>query len=109
MAWNHQFMGSPTEKIVELYDQAENFAQGRNEAMFYKASYLEHVGMHKESLEIVEYLLTSGRKNPFPEQSFLIENRCYADTSNVLNEWKERLTRRLSEHVISDESFKFTF
>jgi hypothetical protein len=109
MAWNHAFIGSPTEHVVKLYDQAEEFAQGRNEAMFYKASYLESVGLHKEALEIVDFLLTSDRKNPFPSQSFLIENRCYADSSNVLVEWKERLTRRLSEHVISNESFKFTF
>ena len=109
MAWNHQFMGSPTELIVKLYEDAEEFAEGRNEAMFYKASYLESVGMHKEALETVDFLLNSGRKNPFPAQSFLIENRCYADTSNVLVEWKERLKRRLSEQVISSESFNFTF
>jgi glycosyltransferase involved in cell wall biosynthesis len=109
MAWNHQFIGSPLELILELYDYAEKFAEGRNEALFYKAIYLEKIGMYQEALEVIDFLLTSGRKNPFPEQSFLIENRCYSDTSNVLSEWKQILERRLSEHVISDESFKFTF
>jgi hypothetical protein len=65
--------------------------------------------MYKETLEVVDFLLTSNRKNPFPEKSFLIENRCYADTSNILVGWKEKLERILSEHVISSESFKFTF
>jgi hypothetical protein len=109
MAWNHQFIGSPLETILKLYEHAEEFAEGRNEALFYKASYLDQIGMYKETLEVVDFLLTSNRKNPFPEKSFLIENRCYADTSNILVGWKEKLERILSEHVISSESFKFTF
>lgn len=73
----------------------------------YLAFYLEDLGKFEEALSEVEHMLQPERKNVFPEFSFLIEDRAYYDTSNFLNEFKERLTRRMSEHVIDNNSFDF--
>jgi hypothetical protein len=45
--------------------------------------------------------------NPFPLRTFLIEDRCYLDSSNFLNEYKERLQSSSTEHIIDMESVKF--
>jgi hypothetical protein len=39
-------------------------------------------------LGMANYLLTEERKNPFPELMFLIENSCYYDTGNYIEELK---------------------
>ena len=45
--------------------------------------------------------------NPFPLRTFLIEDRCYLDSSNFLNEYKERLQSSSTEHTIDTTSVKF--
>jgi hypothetical protein len=109
MAWNHAFLNSPVEKVLELYSFAEMFCPQRNESKLYKAQYLESKGMNAEALKEVQEMIQPERVNPFPRFSFLIENRAYFDTSNFLTEMKERLERKLNEKIIDSESFYFDF
>jgi hypothetical protein len=109
MAWNHAFLNSPVEKVLELYSFAEMFCPQRNESKLYKAQYLESKGMNAEALKEVQEMIQPERVNPFPRFSFLIENRAYFDTSNFLAEMKERLERKLNEKIIDSESFYFDF
>jgi hypothetical protein len=109
MAWNHAFLNSPVEKVLELYSFAEMFCPQRNESKLYKAQYLESKGMNDEALKEVQEMIQPERVNPFPRFSFLIENRAYFDTGNFLIEMKERLERKLSEKIIDSESFYFDF
>ena len=109
MAWNHAFLNSPIEKVLELYSFAEMFCPQRNESKLYKAQYLESKGMNAEALKEVQEMIQPERVNPFPRFSFLIENRAYFDTSNFLTEMKERLERKLNEKIIDSESFYFDF
>ena len=109
MAWNHAFLNSPVEKVLELYSFAEMFCPQRNESKLYKAQYLESKGMNDEALKEVQEMIQPERVNPFPRFSFLIENRAYFDTGNFLVEMKERLERKLSEKIIDSESFYFDF
>jgi hypothetical protein len=109
MAWNHAFLNSPVEKVLELYSFAEMFCPQRNESKLYKAQYLESKGMNAEALKEVQEMIQPERVNPFPRFSFLIENRAYFDTSNFLAVMKERLERKLNEKIIDSESFYFDF
>jgi hypothetical protein len=54
-------------------------------------------------------MINGNKPNPFPSLAFLIEDRCYLNTSNFLNEYKERITKKMGEHVIDSESFTFDF
>ena len=49
------------------------------------------------------------RTNPFPEKSFLIENRAYYNTSTFLTELRERISGKMGEHIIDLDSFKADF
>lgn len=106
MAQAWAFLNNPNESI-ETYKLSHQFSPKRNESHMYLAFYLEDLGKFEEALSEVEHMLQPERKNVFPEFSFLIEDRAYYDTSNFLNEFKERLTRRMSEHVIDNNSFDF--
>jgi hypothetical protein len=52
-------------------------------------------------------MLKPERVNPFPELTFLIEDRAYHNSSSFLSEWKDRLTRKETEHVIDTNSLDF--
>ena len=47
--------------------------------------------------------------NPFPNRTFLIENRAYLNTSNHLNEYREYIQRKMSEHRVNMDSVTFDF
>ena len=49
------------------------------------------------------------RKNPFPDTSFLIEDRAYYNTSSFLVEYRDKIKKKSESHVIKDDSFKFDF
>jgi len=97
------------ENAIEHFNLATDFCPDRNEHYMYLAQYLESQGKNEEALVVVEKMMEPGRNNPFPNRSFLIEDRCYLNTSNNLNELKEKLIRKNTEHVIDGESFTFTF
>jgi hypothetical protein len=76
----------------------------------YHALFLEDNNRIQEALDLVNQMMNPERKNPFPTYCFLIEDRCYLDTGKKeLNEWKDRLTRKLTEPIIKNEGVTFSF
>lgn len=108
MGWCYDFIGQ-TDKAEEVFKLSSEFSDGRNENLLYLTQHYEKLGKFEEALKTLDIMMEPSRKNPFPNKSFLIENRCYLDTSNYLNEYKERLLRKTQEHIIDSESFKFDF
>jgi glycosyltransferase involved in cell wall biosynthesis len=109
MASAHAFRGEDKE-AEDCWNQAEQFAPGRNEHHLYHSFFLEEKGRFEEALSVVNKMMSPERKNPFPNYCFLIENRAYMDTgSEELNEFKSRLTRRISEPTIKNEGVTFSF
>jgi hypothetical protein len=104
-AW---FMGDK-EKAVTYLSNAGQFAPERNEHFIYQNSYLEELGRYDEVIKNIDFMIQPERKNPFPQKSFLIENRAYYDTGNFLTELRERISKRINEHVIDLDSFKMDF
>lgn len=108
MAWAYEFIGEH-QKAEEHYQLAEPFSPRRNEHLMYAAFQYERLGKYEKVLEMVELMSKPGRNNPFPDLAFLVEDRCYLNTSNFLNEYKDNITKKMSEHVIDSESFTFDF
>ena len=96
-----------THEAINCYKLSHQFSPKRNESHLYLAFYFETLGMFEDSLIEVEHMLKPERVNVFPEFSFLIEDRAYHNTSNFLNEFKERLMKKMSEPVIDSNSFDF--
>jgi len=98
------------EEAEKSWNQAEQFAPGRNEHLMYHALFLEDNNRIQEALDLVNQMMNPERKNPFPTYCFLIEDRCYLDTGKKeLNEWKDRLNRKLTEPIIKNEGVTFSF
>jgi hypothetical protein len=49
------------------------------------------------------------RRNPFPNYSYLIEGKCYTDTSNFLIEYKDKIENKIKQPTINLDSIKFDF
>ena len=62
-----------------------------------------------EIITNIDKMIQPNRKNPFPDKSFLIENRAYFDTSNFLIELRERIEKKTKEHLIDLKSIEFNF
>jgi hypothetical protein len=97
------------EKALWYLDNAKQFAPERNEHFIYQNSYLEELGRYDEIIKNIDFMVQPDRKNPFPEKSFLIENRAYYDTSNFLIELRERIEKKTNEHSIDLKSVEFNF
>jgi tetratricopeptide (TPR) repeat protein len=109
MAAAHRFR-EEYEEAEKCWKEAEAFAPQRNEHLLYYGFYLEEFGRYQECLDVLNKMTQPGRNNPFPDMCFLIENRAYMDTgSEELNEWRERVNRRISEPVIKNEGVVFSF
>jgi len=109
MAQAHNFRGEK-EEAEKCWKLCEPFAPQRNEHLMYYGFYLEDEGRYQECLDVINTMMKPERKNPFPDMCFLIENRSYMDTgSQELIEWKDRITRRISEPVIKNEGVVFSF
>jgi glycosyltransferase involved in cell wall biosynthesis len=108
MGWNYDFI-KQHDKAREHFLLASEFSPERNENLLYLAFHYESLGKFEDALQVVELMMKPDRKNPFPEKSFLIEDRAYVNTGNFLFEFKNKLTKRNEEHVIDSESFKFDF
>jgi hypothetical protein len=106
MGMAHEFIGDIA-KAINCFNSAELFCTGRNEHYFYLANCLEKQKRYEDALVVLDKMMKPERVNPFPLRTFLIENRCYLDTSNHLTEYKEKLQRSLNEHSIDLTSVKF--
>ena len=106
MGLAYEFIGN-IEKAVDCYTKAELLCTNRNEHYLYLAICLERQKKYNEALVIVDKMMQPEKVNPFPLRTFLIENRCYLDSSNFLNEYKEILQSSSTEHTIDTTSVKF--
>lgn len=108
MGMAHDFIGNK-EKSDECFKNAELFCGDRNEHLLNWALTMEKNGRYDEMSAIIDRMEDPQRVNPFPNRTFLIENRAYHNTSNFLNELRERVNKRMSEHVVDMTSIKFDF
>ena len=97
------------EKALWYLNNAEQFAPERNEHYIYLNSYLEQLNRYDEIITNIDKMIQPDRKNPFPNKSFLIENRAYYDTSNFLIELRERIEKKKNEPSIDLKSVEFNF
>jgi tetratricopeptide (TPR) repeat protein len=102
----YEFIGN-IEKAIDCFTKAELFCANRNEHYLYLAICLERQKKYSEALVVIDKMMQPEKVNPFPLRTFLIEDRCYLDSSNFLNEYKERLQRSSTEHTIDTTSVKF--
>jgi hypothetical protein len=106
MAQALNFIGE-LEQSEQHFIWAEQFSPNRNEHLLYYCFFLEKNGRYEETILILEKMLKPDKVNPFPNKSFLIEDRAYYNTSNFLLEWKNRLQRKNEEFKIDLTSFRF--
>ena len=88
---------------------AELFIKNRNEHLLYYCFSLEQQGKYEEILPIIDNMCIPEKNNPFPNRTFLIEDRAYLNTSNFLNEYRANIQRRMSEHSVNMDSVIFDF
>lgn len=106
MGHAYNFIGE-VDKSIKCYTDAELFCSGRNEHSFYLAVLLERQERYEEILPILDKM--SKILNPFPNRTFLIESRLYLDTSNFINEYREKIQRKINEPIMDLTSVKFDF
>lgn len=104
----YTFMGE-YDKAEEHYKYAGPFSPERNEHLMYLAFFYEKRQRYQDALNVVNDMIETGRKNPFPNLCFLIEDRSYTNSSNFLMEYRDRLTNRIDKPVLSSESVVFSF
>jgi tetratricopeptide (TPR) repeat protein len=97
------------EKAEKCFHQAEAFAPMRNEHLLYLCFFLETQRRYDEIYGHLQIMMEQERVNPFPQMCFLIEDRCYHNTSNFLQEWSDNLKRRIDEPVLSSDGVEFDF
>jgi hypothetical protein len=108
MANAYDFMGNK-EKSDECFQNAELFCPNRNEHFLNWLFVMEKRGRYEEMLSILDKMEEPSRVNPFPERTFLIENRAYYNTSSFMKELRQKVNSKLSEHVVDMTSVKFDF
>ena len=108
MSWAYDFIGDQ-KKAEEMLLDAPSFCSDRNEHYVYLSFLYERLGRIEDAIKILDLMSSPERTNPFPKRTFLIENRCYLDTSNFLVEQRARLVKKTEEHTIDSESFTFDF
>jgi hypothetical protein len=70
---------------------------------------MEKRGRFEEILSVLDRMGEPSKVNPFPERTFLIEDRAYHDTSNFIKEFREKIELKMSKHVVDMTSVKFDF
>jgi hypothetical protein len=108
MAMAYNFIGDYT-KSDECFTNAGLFCGDRNEHLLNWIIILEKNGRYEEIIPIIDIMEEPSRVNPFPNKTFLIENRAYYNSSSFLKEFRERIEKRLTEHVVNMTSVKFDF
>ena len=94
---------------IDYFKAASLFSENRNENYVYLCFLLEKLGKYDEIIQILDFIMKPERTNPFPNQSFLIENRAYSNTGTFLSEYKEKILKKSTEHVADMSSVKFEF
>jgi hypothetical protein len=102
------YMGEKSAAEVAFID-AELYAKNRNEHLLALAFLYDSQKRWDDMMRIINVAMLPERKNPFPKDCFLIEDRAYYDTGNLWVELKEKTMRRLTEPVISNDSLDFDF
>jgi hypothetical protein len=108
MGTAYNFIGN-VEMSDKCFEVAHTYIDDRNEHYLYHAFILEGQKRYNEVLELIEKMCDPSKVNPFPTRTFLIENRAYLDSSDFLNEYKEKIQNKMSEHTIDMTSVKFEF
>lgn len=108
MAQAYDFMKN-YEESKNHYLAAELFIGDRNEHLLYYCFSLEQQGKFEEILTIIDRMCVPEKVNPFPHRTFLIEDRAYLNSSNFLNEYRESIKKKMTEHVVNMDSIKFEF
>ena len=106
MGHSYNFIGDVA-KAMDCFEKAELFCVGRNEHLLHLSDCLERQNRYEEIIPILDRM--SENNNPFPNRTFLIEDRCYLNTSNFLNEYRERIERKMNEPIIDSDSIFFDF
>jgi hypothetical protein len=106
MGHSYNFMGNIV-KAMDCYNKAELFCVGRNEHLMHLVFCLEKQERYEEVISILDRMVE--KNNPFPNRTFLIEDRCYLNTSNFLNEYRESIQRKIDEPIIDTDSIFFDF
>ena len=104
----YSFMGN-SDMSLKCYTNAELFCTGRNEHLIHYMAELEKQNRFDEILPIITDMCNKRIPNPFPHRTFLIENRAYLDTSNFLNEYKEKIEGILDVKPFIFKSVKFQY
>lgn len=95
-------------EMAELcFDKAYNFCDVRNEHIIYKIFHLQKNHDYERILKLLDFMARPERVNPFPRCTFLIEDRCYYNTSNFIFEMKESVNKKLNVTLIDNESVNF--
>ena len=63
----------------------------------------------RDRMQYIDKMLQPERVNPFPNLSFLIENRAYYNTGDYLIKLKERIQKKSEEFSINLDSITFDF
>ena len=108
MGTAYNFMGN-VEMCDKCYNIAHTYTTDRNEHYLHHAFILEGQKRYEEVLKLIDKMTEPSRVNPFPRRTFLIEDRAYLSSSNFLNEYKEKIKNKMSEHTIDLTSVKFDF
>lgn len=101
-----QFMGHNDDAMQHFY-WAGQFAPMRNEHYVYLGFLLQDLGRYEELQRNLSYMMSEDRVNPWPQSSFLIENRAYHNSSDFLANWKIEVDKKLSTPTVSSDSFRF--
>jgi hypothetical protein len=104
----YDFIGDK-ENSDECFQNAGLFCSDRNEHLLYWAFVMEKRGRYEEIFPVLDMMEEPSKVNPFPDRTFLIENRAYHDTSNFIKELREKIKSKMSEHVVDMTSVKFEF
>ena len=104
----YDFIGD-NEKSDECFQNAELFCSDRNEHLLYWLFVMDKRGRFEEILSVLDRMGEPSKVNPFPERTFLIEDRAYHDTSNFIKEFREKIELKMSKHVVDMTSVKFDF
>lgn len=108
MAMAYDFIGDSV-KSDECFSNAGLFCGDRNEHYLNWILSLEKSGRYEEIIPIIDMMEEPSRVNPFPNKTFLIENRAYYNSSTFLKEFRDKINKRLTEHVVDMTSVKFDF
>lgn len=108
MGMAYDFMGDE-KKSDECFINSELFSDLRNEHYLNWILIMEKRGRYDEMLTIIDKMEDVKRVNPFPERTFLIEDRAYYDSSTFLKELREKVIKKQNEHTVNMDSVKFDF